>query len=59
MSLGRYTPKHSVEALRQKWMAVNPNDPRLNQVGRVLVHAAKEGHDRFAQVCKELEPEQA
>jgi hypothetical protein len=55
---GRYTPKHSVEALRQKWMAVNINDPRLNPVGRTLVHAALEGHERFEQVCRELEPEQ-
>ena len=38
-------------------MAQNPEDPRLNAVGRTLVHAANEGPERFAQVCRELEPE--
>lgn len=56
--MSRYTPKESIEALRQKWMTVKLHDPRLNQVGRVLATAARQGSERFAQVCRELEPEQ-
>ena len=43
---GRFTPKRSVEALRQKWMAQKIDDPRLNDTGRILVKAANDGPDR-------------
>lgn len=52
----RYTPKRSVEALRQKWATVNPNEPRLNETGRILAAAARDPR-RFREVCKQLAPE--
>ncbi len=55
--MSRYTPKLSVEALRQKWMTVKEWDPRLNETGRILARAARVSHERFEQVCRELEPE--
>jgi hypothetical protein len=54
----RYTPKKSIESLRQKWMAVSEHDPRLNSIGRVLARAAQQSSERFETVCRELEPEQ-
>jgi hypothetical protein len=53
----RYTPKHSLTALRQKWLAVNPDSERVGNIGRVLAQAAKDGPNRFQQVCRELFPE--
>lgn len=53
----RYTPKRSLEALRQSWATKNPNDPRLTAIGRVLCNAARKGPKRFEQVVRELRPE--
>lgn len=50
---GRYTPKRSLEALRNKWLAVNPANPKLDKVGQVLALAARDPQ-RFRQVCAEL-----
>lgn len=38
--MSRYTPKRSIESLRQSWMTRDPNDPRLSHVGRELALAA-------------------
>jgi hypothetical protein len=38
-------------------MTVSIHDPKLNDTGRILAHAAKAGPSRFAQVCRELTPE--
>jgi len=54
---GRYTPKRSIEAVRQSWLTKNPDDPRLSQIGRVLALAARSGPEHFRQVVRELRPE--
>lgn len=38
----RYTPKKSMEAVRQSWLTKSPNDPRLNEMGRRLAKAARD-----------------
>lgn len=54
---GRYTPKHSLEAVRQSWVTRDVNDPKLSAIGQVLARAARQGPKRFNQVVKELLPE--
>lgn len=54
---GRYTPKQSLEAVRQSWMTKDPNDPKLSQIGQVLARAARTGPKHFQQVVRELLPE--
>lgn len=54
---GRYTPKRSIESVRQSWLTKDPNDPRLNDIGVVLANAARTGPKHFAQVVRELLPE--
>jgi hypothetical protein len=51
---GRYTPKRSVEALRQKYLAVSPTDARLDTVRRQLAIRARYGPRAFAQAVREL-----
>ena len=38
----RYTPRRSVEALRQKWMTVDPLDEHLSPIGQTLAMASKD-----------------
>jgi hypothetical protein len=54
---GRVTAKHSIEALRQSWLTVDVNNPRLTPVGRQLALSARNGTKNFQQVCHELRPE--
>lgn len=54
---GRYTPKHSLEAVRQSWVTKDPNDPKLSAIGQVLARAARQGPRRFTEVVRELVPE--
>ena len=54
----RHTPKQSIEALRQKYLAVKPTDPRLDDVHRQLAFRARYGEKAFAQAVRELVPEQ-
>lgn len=55
--MSRYTPKRSLEAVRQSWATKSPHDPRLSAIGRVLAQAAHDGPKRFNQVVRELLPE--
>ena len=53
----RYTPRISIEALRQRWASRDENDPHINATGRVLVRAAKAGPEAFESVMRQLRPE--
>ena len=54
--MSRFTPKKSLEALRNSWMTQDPDDPRLSPIGRILAQASRDPY-RFKEVCRQLEPE--
>ena len=49
----RFTKKKSVEALRQAWLTVSPEDPNLSPKGRSLAMAARDPK-RFGRLVDRL-----